>query len=68
MADLEVTLRRNLARYEREGNDEKAKAIKARLDDLEPEPVEDVEPEPEPPKPAAKKPAAKPAAKKKAAK
>jgi len=35
MADITVHLRRNLARYERQGDTERVKAIKARLADLE---------------------------------
>jgi hypothetical protein len=54
MSDVKVHLERNLAQAEQLGQTERVKKIKARLDDLEPEPVEEVEPEPEPPKPAAK--------------
>jgi hypothetical protein len=35
MADVTVHLRRNLARYEREGDTERVKRIKARLAELE---------------------------------
>jgi hypothetical protein len=35
MADVTVHLRRNLARYEREGDKERVKRIKARLAELE---------------------------------